>query len=154
MRDDWSGDDPVELVDHIMRNYHQPLDGDLRRLRELTAEAESAGVDVRLGEVRRIFVALEAELRDHMDKEEQVLFPMIQRGETDMADGPIEIMSEEHIEALGALTRLRELCDGYAMAPGQDGRVAALYRSMERFEAMMCEHIRLEDELLFPMCLD
>jgi len=53
---------------------------------------------------------LQQELESHMLKEEQILFPMLQRGiKTPQTDGPISVMRYEHDQHGDALARLSAL---------------------------------------------
>lgn len=89
----------------------------------------------RLDALVSVYLGFEAELEEHMAKEEQILFPTIQQGLGAMAGGPISVMVEEHVSAASALRRLRELTDDYrvpgdACTPGErSGTVSRHWRS-------------------------
>ena len=46
------------------------------------------------------------ELESHMQKEEHILFPMILRGQKNMAVGPISVMESEHVQHMEALQKM------------------------------------------------
>ena len=98
------------MIDHILAAYHRPLSEELGRLEMMARKVLSVHGDKdpeRLRELVDVYVRLEDELIDHMAKEEQVLFPMIRRGQGAMADGPVAVMLHEHDDAGVALRRLR-----------------------------------------------
>ena len=71
----------------------------------------------RLDELLTVYFGLEAELDQHMAKEERILFPIIRQGQGAMAGGPVSVMRREHDSAATALRRLRELTNGYEVPP-------------------------------------
>lgn len=145
-----------ELVDHIEAAYHAPLREELPRLEAMARkvnEVHGSKDPERLGELVRVFVALRAELVDHMMKEEEILFPMVRRGEGSMADGPIQVMEEEHDAAGNALRRLRELTDDFQPPEGACNTWRALWKGLEALEGEMHQHIHLENNILFPRAM-
>ena len=69
----------VELVDHILNTHHEYLKAEFPRLIELTEKVARVhgDKDKRLVALRDLVASMIAELSQHMNKEEQVLFPMI-----------------------------------------------------------------------------
>ena len=122
----WDQAPLAAVVDHILAGYHRPLDEELPRLAELARKVARVHADKApelLTAVRETYLALMSELQQHMMKEEQVLFPMIKRGDGDMAGGPITVMQHEHDDAADLLARLNELTDGLH-GPGRSVRRA------------------------------
>ena len=93
------------------------------------------------------------ELIDHMAKEEQILFPMIRRGEGASADGPVTMMLHEHDDAGAALKRLRELTNNYEVPAEACNTWRALWHGLAALEDDMHRHIHLENNILFPTAL-
>jgi regulator of cell morphogenesis and NO signaling len=155
--DRWS-DAPLDhLIDHILHAYHKPLWEELPRLEEMARKV----LDVHrekdpegLAELVRIVVALHAELDQHMQKEEQILFPMVKRGQGIMAGGPISVMEYEHEAAGAALRRLRELTKDYEVPAEACNTWRALWHGLAALETELHEHIHLENNILFPRALD
>lgn len=79
----------------------------------------------------------------HHGKEEEHLFPMLERRGMPRDMGPIGVMEEEHEQARRHIARIRELMDG------EDD--AALRLETLAYTALMRGHIEKEDEVLFPM---
>ena len=84
-----------------------------------------------------------------MAKEEQILFPMIQRGQGSMADGPIAVMGHEHEDAAAALRRLRELTDDYTVPDAACNTWRALWHGLAALEQSLHRHIHIENNILF-----
>ena len=145
-----------DLIDHILIHYHQPLNVDLPRLEGMARELLDRHRDKAesmLTDLLRTFQGLKAELEQHMMKEEQILFPMIKRGQGAMADGPISVMEHEHENANAALGRLRSLTDDYEVPDGAGDGWHELWRGLAALETSLHEHIHLENDILFPRAL-
>ena len=153
---DLSGEDAAAIVTILEERYHSPLREALGRLEVLAREVERLhGDDPRypVGLAGRIEVAA-IDLIDHMEKEERVLFPAIRRGLTIELTPPVRVMRREHEDQHEALEELRERTDGYALPEGLSAAEAprwrALYRDLAAFDEVLEEHLRIEDEVLFP----
>lgn len=145
-----------DLVTHILAAYHRPLDEELPRLEAMARKVLEVHRDKepeRLPELVRTFVALKTEIEQHMAKEEQILFPMIDRGMGAMADGPISVMEAEHEDVGEALRRLRELTKDYEVPPDACNTWRALWHGLAALETSLHEHIHLENNILFPRSL-
>jgi regulator of cell morphogenesis and NO signaling len=144
-----------EIIDHILNTFHKPLYEELPRLEAMAQKvAEVHGdKDSRLAEIQKVVVGLKAEMFDHMAKEEQILFPMINRGMGAMAGGPVSVMLHEHDSAGNALARLRELTDGYVPSEQACNTWRALWAGLAALETATHQHIHIENNILFPRAL-
>jgi regulator of cell morphogenesis and NO signaling len=106
-----------------------------------------------LTQLLAVYRGLKAEVQPHMEKEEQILLPMIERGEFFFADGPIAVMREEHDPAAFALRRLREITNDYEVPPRACNTWRAFWHGLAALEASLHEHIHLENNILFPRTL-
>jgi iron-sulfur cluster repair protein YtfE (RIC family) len=88
---------------------------------------------------RRAWSGLSNLFREHMKKEEYVLFPAILAGHTGL-DGPIMVMQQEHDEIRSYEKELLRL----SKAAGRHER------RLLAFLTDLSEHARIEDEELFP----
>jgi regulator of cell morphogenesis and NO signaling len=100
-----------------------------------------------------------ADLRSHMQKEEQVLFPAIRALETagraPMRIGaPIGAMEQEHDQAGAFLAELRRLTSDYDAPEWACQTFRALYHGLAELEAAMHVHVHLENNILFPRALE
>jgi regulator of cell morphogenesis and NO signaling len=148
---------PLEdLIQHILGTFHVPLKEELPRLEAMTRKVKEVHHDKApemLPELLKVFLGLKAELEQHMVKEEQILFPMIQQGQGAMAGGPISVMEHEHDSAGRALHRLRELTGGYEVPAEACNTWRALWHGLAALEESLHEHIHLENNILFPRAL-
>lgn len=152
----WDSEPLDKLIEHILETYHRPLDEELPRLESMAARVLEVHRDKdprRLTELVVVYGGLKAELLDHMAKEEEILFPMILRGQGAMAGGPISVMEHEHESAGTALRRLRELTNNYAVPPEACNTWRALWHGLEALETSLHQHIHLENNILFPRAL-
>ncbi|MDP6311232.1 MAG: DUF542 domain-containing protein, partial [Phycisphaerales bacterium] len=88
-----------DLIEHILSTYHRSLDEELPRLEAMLRKVNTVHGEKdpkRLAELLDVFLGLRAELTEHMMKEEQILFPMIQAGQGSFATGPVSVMEHEH----------------------------------------------------------
>jgi len=96
-------------------------------------------------------------------KEEQVLFPYVQRMEENALAGeaappamfgsvlnPVRMMMQEHDGAGDALRSLRSLTKDYALPEDACISYRTLYQALEGFETDLHQHIHLENNILFP----
>jgi regulator of cell morphogenesis and NO signaling len=94
-----------------------------------------------------------ASVLEHLAKEEQVLFPMIQAGHGRHASGPVQAMEHEHHDHAASLKRIRDLA--HDLVPPQEACTSwrVLYLRLNQLEADLMEHIHLENNVLFPRAL-
>lgn len=145
-----------ELIDHILKAYHQPLKEELPRIETMArkvARVHGHTAPEMFEQLLATFLALKAELEAHMMKEEQVLFPMIKKGQGKMAVGPVGVMEAEHESAGAALAKLRQLTDDYRLPEGACNTYRALWVGFAALEESLHLHIHLENNILFPRAL-
>lgn len=158
---DWRVASDEALIAHILDVHHRYLQAELPALGALVHKVERVHGErhPELAEVRRIYDALAGDLIPHMQKEEQVLFPMMQRlraGEIHAAGhcggiaNPLRVMHREHGDAGLALARLRALTRGYAVPEDACTSYRAMLARLERLEQDTHEHIHEEENVLFP----
>ena len=149
---DWQTRPIPELVEHILEQYHRDHREELPRLMEMARKVERVHAQ-RNDAPHGLFTHLESvaeAMESHMQKEEQMLFPMLLAGRGAMARMPVQIMEEEHRDHGEALERTRALCTGFSPPPDACGTWSALYLGLEAFEKALMDHITLENHVLFP----
>lgn len=165
----WEGD-LTGLCEHIVREFHEPLRIELGRLMQLAVKVvnvHGSRYPESLPEIGRTLHRLGRELHQHMDKEEQVLFPWItsiERGDGNAgcegvsADAslemPIEVMETEHRLAADLLSDLNRLTGGYQPPEDACTSFRALFDGLEKLERKMHLHVHLENNVLFPRALE
>ncbi|GLK97350.1 iron-sulfur cluster repair protein YtfE [Achromobacter insolitus] len=148
---DWSQVSVAELVDHILARYHEVHRQQLPELIRLALKVEQVHADspdcpTGLADHLR---AMQQELESHMQKEEQVLFPMLARGHGAMASMPIMVMRAEHDDHGVALERLLALTHGITLPRAACNTWRALYLGLRTFKEDLMAHIHLENNILF-----
>lgn len=152
----WDEKSPAELIDHIIEDYHKPLLVSLKNLdtlseKVLKAHFESHGA--MLSQLREVILAFRTELLNHMQKEEQILFPMILKGLGQNAGSPIRVMEHEHEEAAVKLSQIRELTGDFTVPDDACETFKALWKELEIVDRELRIHIHLENNILFPKVL-
>ncbi|MDQ8021448.1 MAG: iron-sulfur cluster repair protein YtfE [Moraxellaceae bacterium] len=149
---DWQQASDEELISHIMARFHAVHREQLPELIRLARRVETVHGEDRpecpLGLADHLEHMLQ-EMESHMQKEEQVLFPMLLRGMRPMAGGPIAVMRHEHDEHGVALQRLALLTNDITLPRGACNTWRALYVGLRAFREDLMEHIHLENNLLF-----
>lgn len=144
--------DPVQLVDYILERYHRPLRPELVRLLEMAEKVERVhaqkptcptGLTAHLSEMQQA-------LEEHLAKEEQILFPIIQAGQGHQAYMPVQMMMHEHLDHAANLRRMRALTGDLRVPAEACATWRALYEGLAALELDLMEHIHLENNMLFP----
>ncbi len=146
-----------DLIDFILTRYHEPLRLDLPAL--LAAARRVERVHARKGScphgLASLLEQLDAEIRQHLAKEEQVLFPALRAGSGGASvHMPVRVIMQEHDDHGASLRRLRELATDFSPPPEACATWRALYAGLEKLESELMEHIHLENNVLFPRALN
>lgn len=158
----------AELIVHILEKHHAFTKSEMERLESLIAKVVAAHGErhPELLRVRDLLGQLFDDLRPHMFKEEQILFPYIVELEQSVlqqrpepfapfgsVNNPIRMMTMEHDAAGEVLRELREVTSDYSTP--SDGCVSyqTLYQAIEAFEQDLHQHIHLENNILFPKAI-
>ncbi len=148
------------LADHIEQTHHAFLHAELPRLDFMTQKVLAAHGegDARLAKVRETFVKLAKEMSRHMRMEEETVFPLVRRLETNTAKesvaSMIQQLESEHDEAGAALAELRTLTDGYTPPSWACNTYRAMLDLMARVESDLHQHVHKENNILFPRALE
>ncbi len=142
-------DSTGDLVAYIVERFHKGHRRDLPGLIVFARRVESTHADAPKG-LADFLDEIAESLDQHMQKEEQILFPLIQRGGHPMIGHPIAVMRHEHEDHGVNLDKLRELTNNFQPPAGACGSWQVFYESLAELSAELKEHIRVENELLFP----
>ncbi|MBX3479652.1 MAG: hemerythrin domain-containing protein [Caulobacter sp.] len=148
-------DGPAELIAHILERYHRihlrefPVAIRLARAVEID---HARAPDCPAGLADHLALMAD-ELAGHQRKEETLLFPLLLRGDGARAEPAIRRMMSEHDDVDDQLTRLAALTRDFIAPPGACERWRALYRACHKIDRDLRDHMRLEDQVLFPMFL-
>jgi regulator of cell morphogenesis and NO signaling len=140
------------LIEHILTRFHETHRRELPELIRLAAKVEARHAE-HPAAPHGLRVALEetaAALDEHMQKEEQVLFPLMRSGGQPMIHMPIGMMRGEHDEHGERLAQLEALTHDCVTPPEACASWQALYAGLRKLIDDVREHVHLENNVLFP----
>lgn len=153
-----------EVIAHIISWHHEYLKLELPRLRaRLNRMASRHGErdGSLLERLHAAFCELQADLDEHLHKEEMILFPFIERYDSAAERGvpappppfgtvanPIRVMEAEHSRVHELLAQMREITRDYVPGSYACANYIAVFRALEELEADLKEHIRVENDIL------
>jgi regulator of cell morphogenesis and NO signaling len=145
-------EEPGALIDHILERYHETHRRELPELIALARKVEQvhAGHPELPKGLSRLLEHIAEAIEEHMQKEEQILFPMIRAGLGRMAVGPIAVMRHEHVEHGERLRQLEALTHDHTAPADACSTWRALYAGTGKLVDDVMQHIHLENNVLFP----
>lgn len=144
------------LIAHILERYHETHRAQLPVLIALAERVErvhAAHPQAPEG-LTQLLMEMAADLEQHQQKEEQILFPMMLGGGSPMIGFPIRRMMVEHDDVGAQLQALHDLTEGFTPPSEACGTWRRLYDAALIFHQDLSEHMRLENDILFPRFLD
>ena len=165
----WNEKPLADLMAYIVARHHAFVRAEIPRIGSLLGKVvdKHGEAHPEVAHIEQIFVAIGQELGTHMFKEEQILFPYIQRLEEAAESGaplpsacfasverPIANMVAEHDDAGALLADMRRLSRGYTPPPEACPTFRALYLGLEEFERDLHRHVHLENNILFPRAIE
>ncbi len=144
--------DPSTLTRYIETRYHARLREKLPQLAQMAERVES----VHFGDenvpdgLSDMLTRILGEMEVHMKKEELILFPAIRKGGMPGIENPIAVMRADHDDHAAGVAEIRRLTGGPTLPKGACGTWTALYTGLTEFLTDFDEHMRLENEVLFP----
>jgi regulator of cell morphogenesis and NO signaling len=166
---DWRSEPLTELAQHIVDKHHAFTQSEIGRLTGLIAKVVTAhGKNhPELSRVQATFTGLSEELREHMRKEEELLFPYITQMEEaartkgrapeamfGTVQNPVAAMIMEHEAAGQALEKIRETTKDYTIPSDACASYQALYQALPALTVDLHQHIHLENNILFPRTIE
>lgn len=144
--------DQSELTRYIEARYHARHRQQLPDLTDLAEKVETvhAGAEGLPEGLSKLLRRMIGEMEVHMKKEELILFPAIRKGGGPGIENPIHLMRADHDDQAGEVLEIRRLTAGLTLPDGACRTWAALYDGLDEFIADLEEHLRLENEVLFP----
>ena len=144
--------EPVALIDHILERYHAVHREQLPELIRMARRVELVHRDnpnVPAG-LADVLEAMEQELHAHMEKEEQILFPMLKAGGNPFVKQPISMMRAEHVDHGANLDKVLALTNDATPPQGACNTWRALYAGIAQLNEDLINHMHLENNVLFP----
>jgi regulator of cell morphogenesis and NO signaling len=158
----------AELIAHIKDSHHVFVRREVPEIEKLLEKVSTkhGANHPELLDIRATFHGLGQELTLHLMKEENILFPYIERMEESVLQhepilpppfgtvaNPVRMMEHEHDDAGAALKALREATRDYTPPSDACTSFRALYTALANFEKDLHQHIHLENNVLFPRAL-
>ncbi|MDE3186325.1 MAG: iron-sulfur cluster repair di-iron protein [Acidobacteriota bacterium] len=165
---DFSQAAPAELIRHIVQTHHGYVRNELPRLLAMAERvaAKHGPAHPEAGQIERQLSQLAEELLLHLQKEEIVLFPYIEKLEQrhngsakvpeacfGSVESPIRMMMHEHESAGALMEEMRAATGGFTPWDGACPTTVGLYDGLDAFERDLHRHVHLENNLLFPMAI-
>ncbi len=150
------------LCDYIVNTHHKTVLNLLPQLTFYTRKIADVHGDnhPELIEIATLFSQINTELLQHLDKEEEVLFPAIKSLlKTKTTESKETVISEitrmtgEHEFAGGAMDRINVLSDNYSVPADGCNTFQVTYKLLEQFEDDLHIHVHLENNILYPKAL-
>lgn len=145
-------EDAAALTRFIETHFHERHRMEMPDLAAMAARVEqrrTADPHVRHGLsalLQRMIGAMEV----LMKKEELILFPAIRRGGLPGIESPIAVMRADYDDHARDIAEIRLLTSNLTLPAGACRTWSALYYALAEFLDALAEHIRLENDVLFP----
>ena len=149
---DWRHAPMSELIEHILLRFHEVHREqlpELIRLARQVDETHGQRADHPTGLVKHL-VGMYQDLLSHLQKEEQVLFPLLRHDESRKAQLPMLVMRHEHDAHGQGLQKLAQLTADFSVPEDACNTWRALYAGLVRLKEDLMQHIHLENNVLFP----
>ncbi|MEO6903826.1 MAG: iron-sulfur cluster repair di-iron protein [Bacteroidia bacterium] len=163
--DEWNLD---FLADYIINTHHRYV---RKKLPDITTYANKVmkvhgALHPELLKINELVKAVNAELTEHLEMEEKILFPFIK--ELARADkntltskvnngkslqDTINKYENEHVIVGENLDTIRKLSNNYTLPEDSCASYSLLYRMLDEFEEDLHLHIHLENNILFPKAI-
>ena len=156
------------LADYIINNHHQYVRNSIP---VISAHAEKVAQvhgkrHPETVEVNKIFSVVYKDLRQHLMKEEEILFPYIKylvkvKNNSSKPEppyfgtikNPINMMESEHASAGDNLFQIRKLTENYSLPADACTTYSTYYKELKEFEEDLHKHVYLENYILFPKAI-
>lgn len=160
---------PDALIDHIIEQHHSFVRENIESIPpylEKLADVHGAN-HPELIQVYQLFMGAATALSQHLEAEEQILFPYIkelvkaqQKGEAPLksqfgsVENPISNMHSDHDAEGERFRTISELTNGYQLPPDGCNTYRVGLAKLEAFETDLHRHIHLENNILFPKAVE
>lgn len=145
----WFDASNSELIEHILSRYHERHREQFVELVQLADRVEFVHNEDPLcpNGLKDHLIGMQSELLDHMEKEEEILFPMLKQEL--YAPGPISVMESDHVAHLDEIEHIFKLTNNFTLPNDACGTWKEFYQQLYFLVEDLQKHIRLENEVLF-----
>jgi regulator of cell morphogenesis and NO signaling len=166
---DWRSAPLAELTQHIRQKHHGYVREAIPRVSALLekVKAKHGANHPEIATIEGLFQQLGQDMIAHMQKEEIILFPYIERLERwrnggaalerrffQSARNPVQMMMNEHDAAGNLAKQIRKASSDYAAPVDACSSYQRLYGELREFEADLHMHVHLENNILFPRAVE
>lgn len=156
------------LTAFITQTHHQYVNDSIPVLLKYTQKIASVhGKNhPELITVAQLFITLSDELLQHMQKEEQVLFPYINNlysayqnkamppnAQFGTVANPLRVLENEHEIAGNLMQQIKDLTQNYTLPSDACNTYGVTFARLHEFETDLHRHVHLENNILFPKAL-
>lgn len=165
LANEWADRSLASVIKHIVTTHHSFCRQEVTSISLLLKEALGAhrSDHPELIQIQMLFFKMSKDLSMHLLKEEETLFPYIEKVENAAAqkaaitwppfgtvENPIRMMVLEHDQAEEELREIRKLSNDFAPPVDATKQLVALYKALASFDQDMKRHIDIENNELFP----
>ncbi|GIM27424.1 iron-sulfur cluster repair di-iron protein [Clostridium polyendosporum] len=157
----WEEEDPIDLINHIVSIHHIYTKKELPILDGLIFKILKVHFDhhgEELLKIHKLFGLLKVDIQEHLIKEEEILFPLIEayvntKDESLLIDIKkfIQETEDEHHAAGDILKELREITNDYQAPFDVCTTYKLVYSKLQDLEQDLFTHIHLENSVLFKI---
>lgn len=151
-----------ELIENIELSHHAYLRKQLPRISQLLQKVIHAHGHKypTLEEAYIVFSKMAQELQEHLQKEEDLVFPVIvtlEKGESlpsDKLEEFVAMLEEEHEETGECLRKLKELTNHFTPPSDACTTYRVMLQALDEMEKDIHSHVHKENYVLFPRALE
>lgn len=161
LHEDWAESDPAALADHVEAVHHSYLRDRLPGVgrKMATVLMVHGEAHPELFELGRLFEQLRSEIEEHLQTEEEVVFPAIRALVREAPTGSREAalkdslrnLEHEHDVVGGLLKAMRGITSAYQTPSGACATYSALFQDLQSLEADIHRHVHLENNVMFTV---
>lgn len=156
--------DPAFLIDYIINTHHSfvrrktdEISAYAAKVARVHGERHPENVDI-----YRKFIELSKELTEHLEAEENTVFPLIKRLKQNTENGErpasedlkalqeeLDAMIDDHEGAGNVMLEIRQLSNDFTPPGDACATYRILYQNLKGFEEDLHKHVHLENNILF-----
>jgi regulator of cell morphogenesis and NO signaling len=162
----WDIDFLIDFIVNIHHRYVAEIDPEIHEYMQKVAEVHAAK-HFEVIDVTRGFIKISSELKQHLRKEETVLFPYIKKmreAKRSLSELPhpsfgsvanlIQILEREHNNILYEMKEIELSSTDFAIPEDVDAIFRRAYTKLKAFLDELQLHIHLENNILFPKAIE
>ena len=156
---DWRQASTMELIDFILNTHHVFMKKELPEIADmlfLVLKVHFASNGESLLKIHKLFGTLRTEIEEHLIKEEENLFPLIQDYTATNNPDKLRLIEQyiadtenEHETAGAIIHQIEEITNNYTPPPEACTTYELVYKKMDLMFKDLFNHIHLENNVLF-----